>query len=332
LSVSLSGTVRAAPALAASLEAAIEATVTAQATLVAAVAQQTARAADLQGAVRVLQTAAAGMSAQLAAPGVSLVTASLAAAVQATATATASIEAAVLLAQTRTSDLSAAVRDGFGATVSLSGMLQAAQALNAALQAAVQAAQGLTAAMNAQISAPGGVIVTADLTAAVQAGHSALAAIDAGKHIVMVNVEADVLAGPAMAKRARSAGLVEQYEAYQPLPGQPINGALTLGENIADLAGVIMAFRAWQLSLDGAESPVIDGFTGAERFFIGYGLSWRSQSRDEHLLKALLSDPHSPPRYRIVGVLKNVPEFYETYDLSEGDGMFLPAPERVSIW
>jgi len=131
---------------------------------------------------------------------------------------------------------------------------------------------------------------------------------------------------------ARSAGLVEQYEAYQPLPGQPINGALTLGENIADLAGVIMAFRAWQLSLDGAESPVIDGFTGAERFFIGYGLSWRSQSRDEHLLKALLSDPHSPPRYRIVGVLKNVPEFYETYDLSEGDGMFLPAPERVSIW
>jgi predicted metalloendopeptidase len=131
---------------------------------------------------------------------------------------------------------------------------------------------------------------------------------------------------------ARSVGLVRQFDAYEPLPGQAINGQLTLGENIADLAGVIMAYRAWELSLDGASAPVIDGFTGPERFFIGYASSWRAKMRDEYLLNMLISDPHSPPQYRVIGALKNVPEFYETYEVSEGDGMFLPESERVHIW
>ena len=131
---------------------------------------------------------------------------------------------------------------------------------------------------------------------------------------------------------ARSQGLVDQYNGYRPLPDQNINGELTLGENIADLAGVIMAYRAWELSLEGGESPVIDGITGPERFFIGYAQTWRSKARDEYMLKLLLSDPHSPPRYRVIGALKNVPEFYATYDVAEGDGMYLPETERIRIW
>ncbi|MBT8441271.1 MAG: M13 family metallopeptidase [Gammaproteobacteria bacterium] len=131
---------------------------------------------------------------------------------------------------------------------------------------------------------------------------------------------------------ARSAGIVKQYDAFEPLPGQNVNGKLTLGENIADLAGLVVAYRAWQLLMKGREPAVIDGFGGAERFFIGYGVAWRSKMRDEYLLKTLLSDPHSPPRYRVNGILRNMPEFYEAFDVAEGDGMYLPAEERVKIW
>jgi len=131
---------------------------------------------------------------------------------------------------------------------------------------------------------------------------------------------------------ARSAGLVEQYDAFQPLPDQAINGELTLGENIADLAGLIIAYRAWELLLNGEQAPVIDGFTGPQRFFIGYGLTWRSKLRDEYLLRRLLSDPHSPPRYRVNGILQNMPEFYDAYGIVVGDGMHLPEDERVKIW
>lgn len=132
--------------------------------------------------------------------------------------------------------------------------------------------------------------------------------------------------------QARSVGLVRQFDAYQPRPDQSINGELTLGENIADLAGLIMAYRAWELSLGGEPAPVIDGFTGAERFFVGYAVTWRSKLRDEYLMKMLISDPHSPPRYRVLGPLKNMPEFYEAYGVSDGDGMFLPEAERAKIW
>ncbi len=130
----------------------------------------------------------------------------------------------------------------------------------------------------------------------------------------------------------RSQVLVDQYEQFKPLPDQPINGKLTLGENIADLAGLIMAYRAWQLSLNGRESPVIGGFSGAERFFIGYGLGWRSKYRDELLREILLSDPHAPSRYRVNGALQNMPAFYDAYDLQPGDGMYLSPDQRAKIW
>ena len=84
--------------------------------------------------------------------------------------------------------------------------------------------------------------------------------------------------------------------------------------------------------MNGAEAPVIDGFTGPQRFFIGYGQTWRSKLRDEYLLQRLLSDPHSPPRYRVNGALKNMPEFYDAYGVAAGNGMYLPADERVKIW
>lgn len=130
----------------------------------------------------------------------------------------------------------------------------------------------------------------------------------------------------------RSAGLVSQYEGFQPLPDQNINGALTLGENIADLAGLIVAYRAWKILQQGDEAPVIDGFTGEQRFFIGYAQAWRSKEREEALRAKLLSDPHSPAHYRVIGVLRNMPEFYAAFDVKEGDGMYLPAGERVKIW
>jgi putative endopeptidase len=140
-------------------------------------------------------------------------------------------------------------------------------------------------------------------------------------------VEAD-----AVEYESRSTGLVSQYDAFQPLPDQTINGALTLGENIADLAGLIVAYRAWKILQQGKDGPIIDGFTGDQRFFIGYALAWRNKQREESLREKLLSDPHSPARYRVIGALRNMPEFYAAFDVKEGDGMYLPAEERVKIW
>ena len=131
---------------------------------------------------------------------------------------------------------------------------------------------------------------------------------------------------------ARSSNLAAQYDAFQPLPDIAINGELTLGENIGDLAGLIMAYRAYHISLGAAEAPIIDGFSGDERFFIGYSSTWRSHSRDERLRAQLLSDPHAPAKYRVLGVLPNVPAFYRTFGLKPGDAMYLPPDQRVTIW
>ena len=131
---------------------------------------------------------------------------------------------------------------------------------------------------------------------------------------------------------ARAAGLVRQFDAFAPLPDQSVNGELTLGENIADLAGTVMAYKAWRLSLDGEEPPVIDGYSGDERFFIGYGATWRAKMRDEYLRKMLISDPHSPPMYRVNGIVQHMPEYYSTFGLTAGDGMYLAPDERVKIW
>ncbi len=130
----------------------------------------------------------------------------------------------------------------------------------------------------------------------------------------------------------RSAGLVQQYDAFLPIPDQAINGKLTLGENIADLAGLIMAYRAWQILIDGVKPQVINGFSGDERFFIGYAQTWRAKIHEESLSEMLLSDPHSPPNYRVIGVLRNMQEFYTAFGIASGDGMYLPAEQRAHIW
>ena len=131
---------------------------------------------------------------------------------------------------------------------------------------------------------------------------------------------------------ARAGGLVAQYAAFSPLPDTAINGELTLGENIADLAGLTVAYRAHEISRAGQPAPVIAGFTAEQRLFIGYARSWRSRYRDELLREILLSDPHSPARYRVIGALQNVPAFYRAFEVTEASGMYLPPDRRVSIW
>lgn len=136
----------------------------------------------------------------------------------------------------------------------------------------------------------------------------------------------------AAAFEQRANALVAQYGEYAPLEGAPVNGRLTLGENIGDLSGLAVAYRAYKLSLGGKEAPVIDGFTGDQRFFLGWAQVWRSKAREEALRQQLLTDPHSPGMYRTNGVLVNMPEFYEAFGVKEGDRMYKPARERVKIW
>jgi predicted metalloendopeptidase len=111
-----------------------------------------------------------------------------------------------------------------------------------------------------------------------------------------------------------------------------INGKLTLGENIGDLSGIAGAYRAYRMSLGGKEAPVIDGFTGDQRFFLGYAQVWRSKSRDEYLRNQLLSDSHSPERYRAFVPLTNFEPFYKAFDVKPGDKMYRAPEERVKIW
>ena len=130
----------------------------------------------------------------------------------------------------------------------------------------------------------------------------------------------------------RTNALVEQYDAFEPVKGMHINGELTLGENIGDLSGISMAYRAYIRSLDGAEPPVIDGFTGPQRFFIGYAMSRKGKYRREALVSRLASDPHSPLKYRVNGPYRNIDAFHEAFGTQEGDGMWMPPDKRVRIW
>ena len=132
--------------------------------------------------------------------------------------------------------------------------------------------------------------------------------------------------------QARGAKLIGQYNNFQPLPGLNINGALALGENIGDLGGMTVALKAYQLSLEGKEAPVLDGFTGEQRFFLSWAQVWRSQYREEALKRQLSTGPHSPAHYRVIGVLPNIPEFYAAFDIKEGDAMYIAPEQRVKIW
>lgn len=130
----------------------------------------------------------------------------------------------------------------------------------------------------------------------------------------------------------RSRALVGQFNAYEPLPGMNINGELTLGENIGDLSGVAVAYKAYIASLNGKEPPVIDGFTGPQRFFIGYAMSRKGKYTEEAIASRLASDTHSPLEYRVNGIYRNLDAFHEAFNTQPGDGMWLPPEERVRIW
>ena len=130
----------------------------------------------------------------------------------------------------------------------------------------------------------------------------------------------------------RKNALAAQYDSYEVIDGLTINGQFTSGENIGDLGGLSIAYKAYKMSLDGKEAPVIDGWTGDQRFFLGWAQVWRSKARAEETKRRLTVDPHSPPKFRANGAAVNVPAFYEAFDVKEGDGMYLPPEERVKIW
>ncbi len=131
---------------------------------------------------------------------------------------------------------------------------------------------------------------------------------------------------------AKTSILVEQYSGFEPIPGMHINGELTLGENIGDLSGVAMAYRAYINSLNGEEADIIDGFTGQQRFFIGYAMSRRGKYQEASAISQLSSDPHSPLKYRVNGIYRNIDAFHDAFDTKAGDGMWLAPADRVRIW
>jgi putative endopeptidase len=130
----------------------------------------------------------------------------------------------------------------------------------------------------------------------------------------------------------RAGALVSQYSAFSPIAGANVNGELTLGENIGDLSGLAVAYKAYRIALGRAAAPVIDGFTGDQRFFLGWGQIWARKYREDELRKRLLTDPHSPSEYRCNGVLRNVPQFAAAFDVKPGDGLYLPPGDQVRIW
>lgn len=130
----------------------------------------------------------------------------------------------------------------------------------------------------------------------------------------------------------RGKQLVEQYNQYSPIEGMHVNGELTLGENIGDLGGLTVALKAYKLSLAGKEAPVIDGFSGEQRFFLSWSQIWRRKGRDEYLRNMLMTDPHSPSEYRVIGIVSNIPEFYKAFNIKEGDKMYIAPEKRVKIW
>ena len=136
----------------------------------------------------------------------------------------------------------------------------------------------------------------------------------------------------AEAFSARANALVQQYNQYEVLPGKYLNGEFTLGENIGDLSGLAVAYKAWKLSLNGQEAPVIDGLTGDQRFFMGWAQIWRRLYRDENLEMRITSDPHSHSWARCNGVLRNFDPWYAAFDVKPGDALYLPPEERVKIW
>ncbi|PSL38048.1 putative endopeptidase [Labedella gwakjiensis] len=132
----------------------------------------------------------------------------------------------------------------------------------------------------------------------------------------------------------RTGALIAQYDALAPaqVPEHHVNGALTIGENIGDLGGLSIAWKAYLLSLDGEEPPVVDGLTGAERFFLSWAQAWQQKGRDAEVIRLLSIDPHSPNEFRCNQIVRNLDVFYATFDVVEADALWLDPSERVTIW
>ncbi len=131
----------------------------------------------------------------------------------------------------------------------------------------------------------------------------------------------------------RSKSLVEQYNAFEPreLPGEHVNGALTVGENIGDLGGLTIGHRAYLISIEGQEVPVRNGLTGPQRLFLNWAYVWRTKRRKELALQFLTTDPHSPPEFR-ANIARNLVEFHDAFDVQPGDALWLDPDDRVRIW
>jgi putative endopeptidase len=132
--------------------------------------------------------------------------------------------------------------------------------------------------------------------------------------------------------KARTDKLADQYAQFEPLPGLHINGRNTLGENIGDLAGLTAAHQAYLISLDGKPAPVIEGFSGDQRFFLAWAQVWRTLYREQALRNAVMTDEHSPGTYRANGVVRNMDEWYAAFDVNPGDKLYIPPEKRVKIW
>ncbi len=141
-------------------------------------------------------------------------------------------------------------------------------------------------------------------------------------------------AADRQAFEARTRSLIEQYNALTPrqAPGQHVNGALTIGENIGDLGGLGIAWQAYLLSLNGQQAPVIDGLTGAQRFFLSWARAWQEKIRDEEVIRRLAIDRHSPNEFRCNQIVRNLDEFYSAFDVSATDELWLEPAARVRIW
>jgi putative endopeptidase len=132
----------------------------------------------------------------------------------------------------------------------------------------------------------------------------------------------------------RTKKLIEQYDQLSPsaAPDVKVNGALTIGENIGDLGGLTIAYKAYEISLDGKQPPNIDGYTGAQRFFMGWAQSWRGKYRPEEVRRRIATDPHSPDEFRCNQIVANLSEFYDAFAVNDGDKHFMAEGERVRIW
>jgi putative endopeptidase len=132
--------------------------------------------------------------------------------------------------------------------------------------------------------------------------------------------------------KAKTEILIKEYDAFEPVPGFHVSGALTLGENIADIAGIEIAYKAYLASLNGRTPPIIDGMTAEQRFYIGFAQSWLGKRRDESTIAQVKSDPHSPEKYRTNGVVVHMPSFYNAFSVVAADKMYRAPEDRVTLW